>query len=459
MAVNDSPAGFAQVLGAYDWHPRPATASGLEVVFHPCYTTGDGGQANNGWLQELPDPITKLSWDNVATFSPTTARDLGVQNEDIVSVTVQGREVSIPAWIVPGQADNTIGLAFGYGRVKAGRVGNGVGVNTYPLRGSASMMRAGGATVANTGRRYELATTQDHGSMEGRPIILAATLAEYREQPNFIAGASIVPEFMAESEKAKERELVREYPSSWKEPDYSTGYQWGMAIDLTTCTGCHACTVACQAENNIPIVGKEQVRNGREMSWIRVDRYFVGDVDDPGMEHQQMPCQHCENAPCEQVCPVAATVHDQEGLNVMVYNRCIGTRYCSNNCPYKVRRFNFFNYTNEYPETIKMVQNPEVSVRSRGVMEKCTFCVQRISRAKQTAKLEKRSVRDGEVVPACAQACPAEAIHFGDINDPNSQIARVKRVNRNYSLLGELNTQPRTTYLASIRNPNPEMKA
>ncbi len=459
IPVNAAQVGIAQAMASHGWSLRPTATTNLEVVFHPCYTTGDGTRANNGWLHELPDPITKLSWDNVATFSPKTARELGVQNEDIVSIQLQGRELSIAAWIVPGQMDNAVGLSFGYGREKAGRVGNGVGVDTYRLRDSQNMYRAGSATVSNTGRRYELATTQDHGSMEGRPIILMASLDEYRENPDFITGASVIPEFMAESEKAKERDLVREYPSSWKEPDYSTGYQWGMSIDLTTCTGCQACTVACQAENNIPIVGKEQVRKGREMHWIRVDRYFTGDVEDPGMEHQPMPCQHCENAPCEQVCPVAATVHDTEGLNVMVYNRCIGTRYCSNNCPYKVRRFNFFNYTDEYPETIKMVQNPEVTVRSRGVMEKCTYCVQRINRGKQVAKLENRSIRDGEVTPACAQACPAEAIVFGNINDSESRVARVKRINRTYSLLGELNTQPRTTYLASIRNPNPEMKA
>ncbi|HOZ07034.1 MAG TPA: 4Fe-4S dicluster domain-containing protein, partial [candidate division Zixibacteria bacterium] len=410
-------------------------------------------------LQELPDPITKLAWDNVATLSPKTAEELGVKNEDLVRVAVNGRELTLPVWIVPGQADYCVGLALGYGREAAGRVASGVGFDTYRLRTAAAMHAAPGVSLTPTGRSYELATTQDHGSMEGRPIVLEATLDEYRRDPDFAARAAVVPAFMAESPKAQERELVREYPSSWQEPSYKDGHQWGMAIDLSACTGCNACTVACQAENNIPVVGKDQVRRGREMHWIRVDRYFEGDLEDPRVVHQPMPCQHCENAPCEQVCPVAATVHSAEGLNQMVYNRCIGTRYCSNNCPYKVRRFNFYHYTANYPETIRMQQNPEVTVRSRGVMEKCTYCIQRISRGKRQARLENRTLRDGEVVSACQQACPAEAIVFGDINNPESNVVRVKKSNRDYALLGEYNTQPRTTYLARIRNLNPEMPA
>jgi len=414
----------------------------LELIFHPCYKVYDGRQANNGWMQELPDPITKISWDNVATMSVATARDLGVKKGDLIRLQVDNREVTMPAWIVPGQAHKTIGVALGYGRMKAGRVGDNVGVDCYALRTAAMPLVAYDLKVSATGETYELADAQHHGSMEGRPIIREATLAEYREDPEFA------------------KEMVEHPPlrSPWTEPDYTKGYQWGMSIDLTTCTGCNACTIACQAENNIPIVGKTQVGKGREMHWIRVDRYYEGDIDKPAMLHQAMPCQQCENAPCEQVCPVAATVHDKEGLNVMVYNRCIGTRYCSNNCPYKVRRFNFFNYTNNYPDTIKMAQNPDVTVRSRGVMEKCSYCVQRINRGKKAAKLENRTVRDGEVVSACQQACPADAIVFGNINDPESRVTKIKKQARDYALLAELNTKPRTTYLAKIRNPNPDLE-
>jgi molybdopterin-containing oxidoreductase family iron-sulfur binding subunit len=275
--------------------------------------------------------------------------------------------------------------------------------------------------------------------MEGRPLVREATLEEYREHPDFAPEAVHHPPLV----------------SMWDDHKYDKGYQWGMTIDLTACVGCNACTVACQSENNIPIVGKDQVANGREMHWIRVDRYFTGDVNQPSAVHQPVACQHCEMAPCEQVCPVAATMHDKEGLNTMVYNRCIGTRYCSNNCPYKVRRFNFFNYTKDTPEVTKMVNNPDVTVRSRGVMEKCTFCVQRINRVKIEAKKDGRTITDGEITPACAQACPAQAIVFGNINDPESRVARIKKQNRSYEMLGELNVRPRISYLAKIRNPNP----
>ena len=278
--------------------------------------------------------------------------------------------------------------------------------------------------------------------MEGRPLVREATLTSYREDPEFA------------------KEMVEHPPleSLWEEHSYDQGYQWGMTIDLNACTGCNACTIACQSENNIPIVGKEQVKNGREMHWIRIDRYFSGSLNDPQMVYQPVGCQQCEMAPCEQVCPVAATVHDAEGLNVMTYNRCVGTRYCSNNCPYKVRRFNFFNYTNQYPETIKMVQNPDVTVRSRGVMEKCTYCLQRISEAKINAKNEGREVTDGEIKTACQQACPADAIVFGNIRDPQSAVSEAKKNNRRYEMLGELNLKPRTSYLARLRNPNPELE-
>lgn len=278
--------------------------------------------------------------------------------------------------------------------------------------------------------------------MEGRPLVREATLEEYRHHPHFAHDAVHVPDLQ----------------SLWKEHKYDEGYQWGMSIDLNSCIGCNACTTACQSENNIPIVGREQAAYGREMHWIRLDRYFEGDVDDPQMVTQPVGCQHCEMAPCEQVCPVAATVHDSEGLNVMVYNRCVGTRYCSNNCPYKVRRFNFFNYTNKLHDLVKMAQNPDVTVRSRGVMEKCTYCVQRINRAKHDAKKENRKVRDGEIVTACQEACPTEAIVFGDVNDPDSRVSKMKQQNRDYEMLAEFNTRPRTSYLAKLRNPNPELE-
>ncbi|HWR83684.1 MAG TPA: TAT-variant-translocated molybdopterin oxidoreductase [Candidatus Deferrimicrobium sp.] len=420
---------------------KDAGISNLEVNFAVSPSMFDGRFANNGWLQELPDPVTKLTWDNATLMSPKTANELGVGNGDVVSLTYRGRALEIPVWIVPGQADYSVSLELGYGRSFAGQVGNGVGFNAYALRTSDAPYFDSGLAISRTGRTYELATTQEHGSMEGRPLIREGTLDEYRKNPRFA------------------QEMVEHPPlvSLWKDRAYNEGYQWGMAIDLNACIGCGACTIACQSENNIPIVGKTQVRKGREMHWIRVDRYFEGDVDNPRMAHQPVPCQHCENAPCEQVCPVAATVHDKEGLNTMVYNRCIGTRYCSNNCPYKVRRFNFFNYTKDYHETIAMAQNPDVTVRSRGVMEKCTYCVQRINEARRTAKREDRQITDGELLTACQQACPAQAITFGNIIAPDSQVAKAKADSRNYHLLGELNVRPRTSYLARLRNPNSEL--
>lgn len=417
-------------------------ADNLEIVFTVSPSLFDGRFANNGWLQELPDSMTKLCWDNAALLSPKTADALGVTSGDMAQIDYRGRQIEMPVWTMPGQADNTVNLSLGYGREKAGQVGNGVGFNSYRIRPWSSPDFGSGAAIQKTGRRYLLATTQDHQSMEGRPIVREATLEEYRREPDFA-------------------EKMVEHPplvSIYTEHKYDEGYQWGMTIDLNVCTGCNACTIACQSENNIPIVGKEQVRRGREMHWIRNDRYFTGETDNPEVVHQPVTCQHCENAPCEQVCPVAATSHDREGLNVMTYNRCIGTRYCSNNCPYKVRRFNFFNYTGSMAETLKMAQNPDVTVRSRGVMEKCTFCIQRISRARIAAKKESRTIRDGEVVTACQQGCPADAIVFGNINDPNSRVSQIKQQNRNYALLAELNTQPRNTYLAKVRNPHPELE-
>jgi molybdopterin-containing oxidoreductase family iron-sulfur binding subunit len=414
---------------------------GFEVVFEPSPALWDGRYANNGWLQELPDPMTKLTWDNAALISLATASKLGVATEDVIEITTASGRVEAPVYILPGHADNSVTLPLGYGRKNPGRIAEGAGFDAYPLRASDSMWICTGVRVEKTGRTYPLSSSQNHHSMEGRPIVREGTLEEYKHEPHFAAE-------MVEAGAA---------PSLWKEHKYDEGYQWGMTIDLNTCTGCNACAIACQSENNIPIVGKDQVARGREMHWIRLDRYFTGSEDNPQAVTQPVACQQCEMAPCEQVCPVAATNHDAEGLNVMTYNRCVGTRYCSNNCPYKVRRFNFFNYTNKLADLIQMAQNPDVTVRSRGVMEKCTYCVQRINRGKHDAKMENRDVRDGEIVTACQAACPAGAIVFGNINDPESKVSKLKKEERKYDLLAELNTRPRTSYLAKIRNPNPEL--
>jgi molybdopterin-containing oxidoreductase family iron-sulfur binding subunit len=335
-------------------------------------------------------------------------------------------------------ADGTLVATLGYGRKVAGRVGTGVGFATFGLRSSDALDLATDVRLSKTGRRHVLARTQEHGSMEGRRIIREATLERYRREPRFAAD---------------HHELF----SLWREHPYATRPQWGMVIDLAACTGCNACVVACQSENNVPVVGKDQVRRGRDMAWIRVDRYFSGAPEDPTVAFQPVPCMQCENAPCEQVCPVSATVHDAEGLNVMVYNRCIGTRYCSNNCPYKVRRFNFFNFTKDTPEVMKLAMNPDVTVRSRGVMEKCTYCVQRLNAAKIDARLGGRELKDGDVKTACQQACPAEAILFGDVLELESRVAKARAQDRTYSLLAELNSRPRTTYQAKLRNPHPDL--
>ncbi|HVS66220.1 MAG TPA: TAT-variant-translocated molybdopterin oxidoreductase [Thermoanaerobaculia bacterium] len=439
--------------------PAPGGGEGLEIVFAASPALFDGRFANNAWLQELPHPITKMTWDNAALLSPATARTLGVENEEIVTVSVEGREIELPVWIVPGQADETVVVELGYGRTGAGRVGDGVGANASVIRTSRSLDYAQGATVRSTGRRHLVAQTQDHHGMEGRPLVRAAALDHFRDHPHFAA------------------EMVHTLPPStlWSEWTYEEGshpppgvrervavdvpvYQWGMAIDLNACTGCNACVIACQSENNIPAVGRDQVRRGREMHWIRLDRYFSGSEDEPETVFQPVPCMHCENAPCEQVCPVAATVHDAEGINAMVYNRCIGTRYCSNNCPYKVRRFNYYHFTKHTPEVVALANNPDVTVRSRGVMEKCTYCTQRINAAKIAAKREDRPVADGEVRTACQQACPAQAISFGNILDEGSVVATHKRSPRNYGMLDEVvYTRPRTTYLAKLRNPSAEL--
>jgi len=437
-AVTARPAEILKGLRALELVSEP-----IEIRFYPSPSIYDGRFANNGWLQELPDPMTKITWDNVALLAPSTAARLGVRNGEVIALELDGRSIQVPVWISPGQAPESIALEIGYGRAVCGRVGKGVGHNVYPLRSLERPWILTGIQVTRTGRKWKIACTQDHHAMEGRPLVREATLDEYQKHPDFAQHAVHHPP------------LESLYPSP---ASYEEGLQWGMVIDLNRCVGCNACVVACQAENNIPIVGKREVARGREMHWIRIDRYYEGEPQAPAAVFQPVTCHHCENAPCETVCPVAATVHNPEGLNVMVYNRCVGTRYCSNNCPYKVRRFNFFNWHKGLGELEKMVFNPEVTVRMRGVMEKCTYCVQRIERAKIRAKVEgRRALRDGEILTACQQACPAQAITFGSLTDASSRVARLKSLPRNYEMLAELNVRPRTSYLARVRNPNPEL--
>ncbi len=430
----------------------------LELVLTPSSSTYDGRFANNGWLQETPQPLSKLTWDNAALVAPATADELGLKTGSLVQIDVAGRSVELPVYVLPGQAPGSIGVALGYGRTAAGHVGGllsdgiaAVGVNVYGLRTGTETVLAK-ATLKATGRNYPLATTQDHHAIDtvgmteiaGRigELVREGSISEFEQHPDF----------------AQHKVHHPPLESLWKEPS-SDGRAWGMSIDLSRCIGCNSCMLACQSENNVPVVGKEQIARGREMHWIRIDRYFKGDVNQPEIVTQPVACHHCENAPCEQVCPVAATVHSPEGLNDMAYNRCVGTRYCANNCPYKVRRFNFFDYNAKYEtantELSRMLMNPEVTVRERGVMEKCTYCVQRIQNVKIGAKNEQRAVRDGEVVTACQQACPANAIVFGDLNDKSSQVATLQASPRSYAMLAELNVQPRTKYLARIRNPHP----
>lgn len=454
--------------------------SGIEVVIRPDASLYDGRFANNGWLQEMPDPMTKITWDNVALMSPATAASLGVDNEENVQVTVNGASVTLAAWIQPGHVDNSITLNAGYGRTGIGAVADfdktgGGGFNVYPLR-SLDNLLYGSGTVAKASGTYAISCVQDHHSLEGRDMYRETTLADYKTNPDF---ASFKSAHTYELPGLKEgQELGEDVAISLFDeqtfPDREP--QWGMAIDLNTCFGCGVCLIACQSENNIPVIGKREVGRGREMSWIRNDRYFVADNKDATLEeiansdnlravHQPVPCMQCEAAPCEQVCPVAATTHSDDGVNQMTYNRCIGTRYCANNCPYKVRRFNFFNYPKEYlttgddPEIIQMAMNPEVTVRFRGVMEKCTYCVQRVNRAKIEAKIETGSPKpaDGTVKTACQQACAAGAIYFGDLTDKNSEVSKMKQNERNYLMLEELNTRPRTSYLGKLRNPNPAL--
>ncbi|NUN94765.1 MAG: TAT-variant-translocated molybdopterin oxidoreductase [Candidatus Omnitrophica bacterium] len=432
--------------------PAPKLDSGsLEVVFRPHPSILDGRFANNGWLQELPDFITKVSWDNPALFAVSTAAELDIRDGDMLRLKVGDQSLEVPAYVLPGQPKNSIGLSLGFGRSAAGRVGNGVGFDTYRLRASSRMDFTTGVQIEKTGKTCILAGTQDHFAMdevgakerEGRTraLVREANLEEYKQHPDF----------------AKHGVHLHPLAALWQPPAEYGDNKWGMTMDLHKCIGCNACVVACQSENNIPVVGKEQVHRQREMHWIRIDRYFKGSPENPQVAHQPVACVHCENAPCEQVCPVGATVHDHDGLNVMVYNRCIGTRYCSNNCPYKVRRFNFFHYHTRHETVEKMVFNPEVTVRSRGVMEKCTFCIQRVAKAKIEAKNERRPIRDGEVQTACQVACPTGAIVFGDLNDKDSRVVQQQNDPRAYLLLEELNVRPRTAHLARVRNPHPDL--
>jgi molybdopterin-containing oxidoreductase family iron-sulfur binding subunit len=415
-------------------------AEKVEIVFRPDPTIWDGRFANNGWLQELPKPLTKLTWDNAILISPRLAERLALADGDVVELEHAGRRVAGPVWRLPGQPEHTVTLHLGYGRTRAGSVGTGLGFSAYALQSHDSPWHATGATIRPTRRSVTLACTQQHHLMEGRDLVRSGTLDELRSDPEH-------PSFMR---PRHETELTSLFPSV----EYD-GRKWAMTIDLNRCTGCSACIVACQAENNIPVVGKNQVARGREMHWIRVDSYYEGASDNPRVMHQPLPCMHCENAPCELVCPVAATVHDGEGLNEMVYNRCVGTRYCSNNCPYKVRRFNFLQYSDLTTPTLQLMHNPNVTVRNRGVMEKCTYCVQRISAAKIEADKREQPIADGQLVTACQAACPSQAITFGDLNEHGSRVARNSEDPLNYALLHELNTRPRTTYLAAVRNPNP----
>ena len=381
------------------------------MVFRPDPSVYDGRFANNGWLQELPKVLTKLTWDNGALIAPGTAQRLGLISGDLVDLKQGGRTLRIPVWLAPGQALDTVTLHLGYGRTRAGHIGTGLGFNVNVLRASDALDTLTGVELSKTGDSYELVSTQDHWSLEGRNLVRVATAAQYQADPQF----------------AKKQEHQPERLTLYSSANFKyKGYKWGMAIDQNVCTGCNACVVACQAENNVPVVGKAQVANGREMHWLRIDRYYSGDLDTPDTYHQPMPCQQCESAPCEVVCPVSATVHSDEGLNDMVYNRCVGTRYCSNNCPYKVRRFNFLLYQDFDTPSLKLARNPDVTVRSRGVMEKCTYCVQRMNQARVAAKLDDREIRDGEVVSACQAACPTDAIVFGNLNDPNSRVTKLK---------------------------------
>ena len=532
--------GVTAALGSFRGNPAPARDA-MEVTFHPSYSVYDGRFAMNRWLQEMPDPITKLVWDNAAIISPATSRELGVVQGDVLEIRVGERSVAVPAFVLPGQADYSVALVFGqYGEMRIAHVPNGGGTNVYPLRTSNAQHTVTGATLTNTGRKYDLVTTQEHGVIpEGRDIIRERSLSGEKRRAEHAVDGHITEEMLKkefqggygnpQQGKAPVKAKQERFPLDLARPELlDSQFQWGMVIDLNSCTGCTACQVACQAENNIPVVGKTEVKRNREMHWIRIDRYFSSlnnttAADAPRIVSQPVACVHCEAAPCEQVCPVNAAVHSPEGLNLQVYNRCIGTRYCSNACPYKVRRFNWFDFNKRrldelrvptpfasggtsltesgVPETLKMQKNPDVTVRMRGVMEKCTYCVQRIERGKIGAKIaatevaqDRRTIEtnanfktadgslssykkpidplaagydldalgrvivpDGIIVTACQSACPSQAITFGNVLDPNSKVSKQKLKESEYLLLGELNTKPRTSYLPRIRNVNPDM--
>jgi molybdopterin-containing oxidoreductase family iron-sulfur binding subunit len=446
--------------------PAPSPKENIEIIFRPDPNVYDGRWSNVGWLQELPKPITNLSWDNAAIVSGATLTAHGLEEDDIIEITVNGRKVNAPVIVAPGHPDNSITVHLGYGRSFAGRVGSGTGFNAYLIRTSDAPFYAVGSMRKIEGKWGTAITKshyQDHrGERFGQPkgstnnsleadeainergIIRYATLDEYKANPGF-------------ANEGEGHEKTDKDVSLFPNWDYKDN-AWGMSIDMNSCVGCNACIVGCYAENNIPVVGKQQVRIGRNMQWLRIDTYFEGDLAAPRAHFQPMACQHCENAPCEQVCPVGATVHTPEGLNTMVYNRCVGTRYCSNNCPYKVRRFNFLLYSDYETESLKLMRNPDVTVRSRGVMEKCSYCVQRISAAKIEADKENRPIHDGEIQTACQQACPASAITFGNINDKQSNVAKLQADERSYQVLADLNTRPRTKYVAAVLNPNRELE-
>jgi molybdopterin-containing oxidoreductase family iron-sulfur binding subunit len=447
--------------------PAPTPKDSLEIIFRPDPNIYDGRWNNVGWLQELPKPVTNLSWDNAAIVSGATLEKLGLEEDDIVEITVGNGRVKAPVIVAPGHPDNSVTVYLGYGREFAGRVGSGQGFNAYLIRNTWAPLYATGSIRKIEGK-WGIAITKSHyqdkrapsllgqgngnNSLEGdeaigpRGIVRYATLDEFKANPNF------AHEGITHDTPSRDTSL---FPN-W---EYNEANAWALSIDMNSCTGCNACIVSCYAENNIPVVGKQQVRIGRNMQWIRIDTYFEGDLSAPRAHFQPMNCQHCENAPCEQVCPVGATVHSPEGLNMMIYNRCVGTRYCSNNCPYKVRRFNFLLYSDYETESLKLMRNPDVSVRSRGVMEKCTYCVQRIQEAKIRADKENRNIRDGEIVTACQQACPAEAIVFGNKNDPNSRVSKLRAQQRSYGVIADINTRPRTQYIAEVLNVNQELEA
>ncbi len=447
--------------------PTPTPKDSLEIIFRPDPNIYDGRWNNVGWLQELPKPVTSLSWDNAAIVSGATLERLGLEEDDIIEITVGNGRVKAPVIVAPGHPDNSVTVYLGYGREFSGRVGSGQGFNAYLIRNTWAPLYATGSIRKLEGK-WGIAITKSHyqdhrGSTFGqqgtgnnsleadealgpRGIIRYATLEEFKANPNF-------------AHEGEGHDTPTPDTSLFPNWAYNEANAWAMSIDMNSCTGCNACIVSCYAENNIAVVGKEQVRIGRNMQWLRIDSYFEGDLSAPRAHFQPMACQHCENAPCEQVCPVGATVHTPEGLNTMVYNRCVGTRYCSNNCPYKVRRFNFLLYSDFETDSLKLMRNPDVSVRSRGVMEKCSYCIQRINVAKIEADKENRNIRDGEIVTACQQACPAEAIVFGNMNDPNSRVSKLRAQQRSYQVIADINTRPRTQYLAEVLNVNQELEA